>query len=150
MCLSVAAVSLVLAACSSYRSGGPASSVCLTVRIDYAGADVYDEITVVKMIDLATGQTVYASWDTALAYDSDGARGSFVQVRECIAAKSTGTKQVIAFYRPGGVEPREECETSGDLFSNRCMPRPGDVVAETYVDIAEGDDLVVKLNMGDS
>ena len=101
----------------------------MTVRIDYAGADVYDEITVVKMIDLATGQTVYASWDTALAYDSDGARGSFVQVRECIAAKSTGTKKVIAFYRPGGVEPREECETSGDLFSNRCMPRPGDVVA---------------------
>ena len=147
---STAALAIVLMACSSYSSGGPARSVCVTIRIDYAGADVYDDITVAKMIDPATGQTVYAGVGSASTFNRHPSRGAIVLTQECFAASSTGTKKLVAFYRPGVTEPRKECESSGDLFSSRCMPVPGDVVAETYVDIEEGSDLVVNMKMGET
>jgi hypothetical protein len=147
---SLAALSLVLAACSSYRSGGPAAWVCLTIRIDYGGADVFDDVTVAKMIDLATGQVLYVSRDSAITYDHDGARGIYQSARDCLPMASTGTKKLIAFYRPGMTEVRPECEGVGDLYSNRCMPGPGDIVAETLVDIEDGADLFVNMKMGES
>jgi hypothetical protein len=147
---SLAALSLVLTACSSYRSGGPARSVCLTIRIDYAGADVYDDITVAKMIDPPTGLTVYGGMGSAVTYNQAPSRGMLLVTRECFSVSSTGTKKLIAFYRPGVTEPRPECEGVANLFSSRCMPAPGDIVAETYVDIEEGSDLVVNMKMGES
>jgi hypothetical protein len=140
----------LLAACSSYSSGGPARSVCLVFKIDYAGADVFDEITVVKIIDLSSGKTVYASLGSAFLNDHDGARGFVAHAHGCARFPSTGTKKVVAFYRPGMTEVRAECVGSANLFSSRCMPGPGDIVAETFVDIEEGDDLVVELTMGES
>jgi hypothetical protein len=148
--LSLAALSLVLAACSSYRSGGPAEHVCLTIRIDYAGADVFDEITVAKLIDPPTGLTVYGGVGSAVTYNQAPSRGMLLVTRECFSVSSTGTKKLIAFYRPGVTEPRPECEGVANLFSSRCMPAPGDIVAETYVDIEEGSDLVVNMKMGES
>lgn len=143
-------LTFVLTACSSYRSGGPAAWVCLTVRIDYGGADVFDDMTVAKMIDLATGQVLYATQAAALSYDHDGARGIYQDFNVCLPMASTGTKKLIAFYRPGVTEVRPECEGVGDLYSNRCMPGPGDIVAETLVDIEDGADLVVNMKMGES
>ena len=148
--LVTAALTFVLTACSSYRSGGPAAWVCLTVRIDYGGADVFDDMTVAKMIDLATGQVLYVSRDFAITYDHDGARGIYQDVRDCLPMASTGTKKLIAFYRPGVTEPWPECSGSANVSSSRCMPAPGDIVAETYVDIEEGSDLVVNMKMGES
>jgi hypothetical protein len=148
--LSLAALSLVLAACSIFRSGGPAEHVCLTIRIDYAGADVFDEITVAKLIDPPTGVVISGGLGSAATFNKNPSRGLVFLTRECFSVSSTGTKKLIAFYRPGVTEPWPECSGSANVSSNRCMPAPGDIVAETYVDIEEGSDLVVTMKMGES
>ena len=146
------AISLVLAlfgflGCSGYLTGGPAKEICFTIRIDFGGPQVHEDWTIVKGLDLATGSTVFSSSGSAWYFNRAGGPGGVATVRECGPTSSTGTKKFIAFYRPGQRELRPECKAGGNLDSNICMPGPGDVVAETYVDIADGDDLTVDMTM---
>ena len=140
---------LLFASCSEYRSGPPAERVCFTFRIDY-DANVTEDVTVIKVLDLSSGQTLFSTLGSAFYFDDDGLNGTIAIVRNCTSVASTGTKKVIAFYGRGEFSPRAECVGAANIDSNACMPRPGDVVAETHVDIAEGDDLTIRLTMGES
>ena len=133
--------------CSGYLTGGPAKEVCFTVRIDFGGTAFVEEMTVVKVLDLSTGQAVFARAASAWFFNRDGALDSIGFLKDCVATSSTGTKKVIAFYHPGENDTRPECSPGGNIASSLCMPGPGDVVAETYVDIADGDDLTIEMTM---
>lgn len=100
-----------------------------------------------KIIDPASGVSLAAGLVPAYLVDESPRDGQLAYQTACSAFSSTGTKRAIAFYRPGERDVRPDCATYGNLVSDRCMPKPGDYVAEAIVDIVEGETTVVKLTM---
>lgn len=104
-------------------------------------------MTVVKVIDPPSGVTLDWAFGNSFFFDTTPREGTIALVEGCSRFESSGTKRVIAFYRPGERDLRAECTGYGNLISDRCMPKPGDIVAEDLVEIVNNQPTTVRLVM---